>query len=261
MGRNNDKYASPFDKKSRVVGLVLTLACHLGIALICFVSAMKYEEPPIRQMEVLIDFEQEIQPVEEKPIEVKRGVEPRAKKADPDKEIRLVQKSEAQEVGSKETKGRETTMGDEGDVAKPEPKRAKPIEQRALFSSAQNKDSLAAQTADKVSDALKAGHPEGNTRIGNIDGAPSAKLEGRTVMGNLPIPSYTVQNEGQVVVRIMVDQYGKVINAIPGAKGTTVQDATLWEAAKKAALEAKFNVSSSAPAVQEGSITYIFKLK
>ena len=80
-------------------------------------------------------------------------------------------------------------------------------------------------------------------------------------MGNLPIPSYTVQNEGQVVVRIMVDQYGKVINAIPGAKGTTVQDATLWEAAKKAALEAKFNVSSSAPAVQEGSITYIFKLK
>ena len=35
----------------------------------------------------------------------------------------------------------------------------------------------------------------------------------------------------------------------------------LWEAAKKAAYQAVFNVSSDAPTVQEGTITYIFKLK
>ena len=115
--------------------------------------------------------------------------------------------------------------------------------------------------AEKVTDRLKAGHTLGNTDEGNPDGMPTARLEGRTVMGNLPVPSYTVAKSGTVVVRITVDQYGTVINAIPGVKGTTVQDATLWEAARKAALEAKFNISQSAPAVQEGTISYVFTLK
>jgi len=80
-------------------------------------------------------------------------------------------------------------------------------------------------------------------------------------MGNLPEPEYNVNKSGRVVVKIMVDQYGDVVNAIPGASGTTVQDRTLWDAAKRAALKAKFNVSSSAPVVQEGTITYIFRLR
>ena len=60
-------------------------------------------------------------------------------------------------------------------------------------------------------------------------------------------------------IDLIVDQYGKVTNAIPGAAGTTVQDKQLWEAAKKAAYQAVFNISSDAPTVQEGTITYIFK--
>ena len=81
------------------------------------------------------------------------------------------------------------------------------------------------------------------------------------VMGNLPVPAYGVEASGKVVVRIKVDQYGKVTDAVPGAQGTTVQDATLWEAAKKAALEARFNISQSAPIIQEGTITYVFTLR
>ena len=80
-------------------------------------------------------------------------------------------------------------------------------------------------------------------------------------MGSLPAPDYSINKSGKVVVRIMVDQYGKVVNAIPGMSGTTVQDKTLWNAAKEAALKARFNISSTAPGVQEGTITYIFKLK
>ena len=80
-------------------------------------------------------------------------------------------------------------------------------------------------------------------------------------MGNLPEPDYSVNAAGKAVVKIMVDQYGTVIDASPGAPGTTVQNRTLWEASKRAALKAKFNLSSSAPAVQEGTITYIFRLK
>ena len=81
------------------------------------------------------------------------------------------------------------------------------------------------------------------------------------MLGALPNPVYSVQNSGIVVVRIKVDQYGKVLEAVPGIQGTTVTDKTLWEAAKKAALESRFNMSSSAPPVQEGTITYKFNLK
>jgi hypothetical protein len=52
-----------------------------------------------------------------------------------------------------------------------------------------------------------------------------------------------------------------VKKAVPGASGTTVTDKELWNAARKAAMEAHFNVNGEAPALQEGTITYIFKLK
>lgn len=245
------------EKKGIRIGIVLTILFHAALLFVFVNAGFKSVFPPPEEMGILLEFE----PDEVKPIEVKAGNEPKAKNADPEKEIRLVQKSEAQEVGTKPSKGMETTIGEEGDVAKPEPER-KPIDTRALFSSANNQtDTLAAQTAERISNALQAGHPDGNTRVGEINGEPSARLAGRNVVGSLPFPVYTGNNEGKVVVKILVDQYGKVTNATPGVTGTTVQDKRLWEAARKAAYEAIFNVSSTAPIVQEGSITYIFKLK
>ena len=157
----------------------------------------------------------------------------------------------------------EAVNDDFGDVETPQPPRKKEIDRRALFHAADNKtrkDTLAAQTAARVSDALKAGHAQGNTKTGNTEGTPNAHLAGRQVLGALPMPSYTVQQAGKVVVTIKVDQYGKVLEAVPGAQGTTVTDKTIWEAAKKAALESRFNMSSDAPIVQEGTITYVFHL-
>ena len=46
-----------------------------------------------------------------------------------------------------------------------------------------------------------------------------------------------------------------------GVEGTTATDKTLWQAAYKAAMGAHFNMDASAPALQEGTITYIFKMK
>lgn len=246
------------EKGGRKIGILLTIIVHASLFLVFFNAGFKVIYPPPAEQGILIEFDD----VEIKPIEVKAGNEPRAKNADPKNEIRLVQKSEGQAVGTKSNKGKETTMGPDGDVDKYEPPRKKQIDQRALFSSANNKtDSLAPQTADRVSKALRAGHPDGNTRVGDITGEPSARLQGRNVMGALPFPSYTVNKAGKVVVKIMVDQYGKVTNAIPGIQGTTVQDKTLWEAARQAALKAQFNVSSSASVIQEGTITYVFRLQ
>ncbi len=252
-------------RKGGMIGAIATVVFHSFLFLFFIFTGMKHVEKQ-EETGILLDFSEPAVPVEEqeppKPIEVKAGNEPKALDADPNREIRLVQQAQAQEVGTKPSEGKASSIGPDGDVEKPEPKKVE-INQRALFTSANNKkkDTLAAQTAKKISGALQGGHPDGNTRTGATDGRPSAQLHGRNIVGSLPFPSYEVNSEGKVVVKILVDQYGKVTNAIPGVSGTTVQDKKLWEAAKDAALKAVFNISDSAPTLQEGTITYIFKLK
>ena len=86
-------------------------------------------------------------------------------------------------------------------------------------------------------------------------------MKGRNVVGSLPKPAYASQVAGTVVVQVKVDQYGNVVEAVAGAEGTTVTDASLWAAARSAAMKAHFNMDAEAPAMQTGTITYIFKLK
>ena len=217
-------------------------------------------DTPEKEESILIDFSE---PPELKPIIAKPANQPKAENATPKEDIKLVQKSEAQEKGEKENLGKESTIGDNGDIEKPEVKRKDTIDRRALFNTANNKtnqDTLAAQTAEKVTNALNSGHPKGNTIIGSPKGAPTAKLKGRSIMGSLPLPVYDVQKEGKVVVKITVNRDGKVTRALAGLPGTTVQDARLWEAARKAALKAHFNVDTEADILQTGTITYIFRL-
>lgn len=88
----------------------------------------------------------------------------------------------------------------------------------------------------------------------------SYDLKGRGFQ-KLPTPKYDYQGEGRVVVEVSVDREGKVIQAIPGSKGSTTLDEYLLKVAKEAALEARFEAKPDAPVVQKGSITYNFILK
>ena len=85
-------------------------------------------------------------------------------------------------------------------------------------------------------------------------------LQGRNFQSLAP-PKYDYQGEGKVVVEITVDRTGKVTEAIPGIKGSTTLDEYLLSAAKEAALKARFEPKSDAPAFQKGTITYNFVLK
>ena len=248
------------EMRSKVTGSVLTVIVHAGLICCFFMSGFTYLYPPPPEREqILIEFEEaEVR----KPEQRRDGTTPRAEEAS--KEIKLVQQSEAQHLGEKTNEAPEATVGDKGDVEVPEPPRKKEINRRALFSAANNKtekDTLAAQTAREVSDALKAGHALGNTKNGESIGEPKALLAGRTQNGSLPRPTYTVQEAGKVVVEIWVDNYGTVQKAVAGAEGTTVTDKNLWNEARRAAMKASFNMSADAPAMQKGTITYIFRLK
>ena len=248
------------EARSIISGGVCTLVANGMLVAGLSIGGFTYlDPPPPEKEEILIEFDQvELQ----KPKQRRDGTKPRAEV--PSKEINLVQQSQAQNLGTKTNEAQEATVGDKGDVEVPEPPRKKEINRRALFSAADNKtqkDTLAAQTAREVTDALKAGHALGNTKTGETSGEPKANLKGRTLNGTLPRPSYPVQTNGTVVVDIWVDNYGNVQKAIAGAEGTTVTDKDLWNAARKAALGAHFNMSADAPAMQKGTITYIFKLK
>ncbi|OPZ97931.1 MAG: hypothetical protein BWY70_01357 [Bacteroidetes bacterium ADurb.Bin408] len=120
----------------------------------------------------------------------------------------------------------------------------------------------------------KNGHNQGNTNIpgyqGNPNGNPNSgepqgsqgngisfSLSGRSSK-NIPHPEYNSPEQGTVVVSITVDKNGKVIKAIPGAKGTTTTDGTLRRLAEQAALKATFDANPNAPEEQIGTITYKF---
>ena len=250
------------ERKSRATGVVLTAVLHMGIVACLFLTGFTYLDPPPPEKEmILIEFDE---PEIQKPKQTWNGTRPQAVNPDPTQPINLVQKSEAQHVGTKTNEAPEAKVDEFGDVEVKDPEPKKEIDRRALFRTADNKtqkDTLAAQTAREVSDALKAGHAQGNTKTGETSGEPNAKLAGRSIDGTLPRPSYNVQASGKVVVQIWVDNYGQVQKAVAGVEGTTVTDQTLWQAARKAALGAHFNMSADAPALQEGTITYIFNLK
>jgi TonB family protein len=251
--RERDKDA----KTSDVTGIVLTVGVHLVIFLCCAFTGMKYLYPPPQEQAFLIDFEEETVP------EVKRsdaGKQPEAEEIDLSKEVEIVQQSKSPVKSEKPNKTAEAKPDSHGDVEVPAPKEE--INKNALFPGMSKKDSsLAPHGAKNPSAEFKAGQPKGNATVGKTEGTANARVKGRNVLGALPKPNGNGQDEGTVVVAIKVDQYGNVTEAKPGAQGTTVTNSALWNAARAAAMKTHFNQSADAPVLQEGTITYIFKLK
>ena len=242
-------------QEGKRIGMVLTIAFHVVLLFVLGITGFRLVYPPPAEKGILLEI-----PLEEVPQKAvpKKSPEPRAPEADPTKEVNIVQKAKAPLQSEKSDAGKTATAQGKGDVEIPEPKRE--IDKRALFPSADNKkDTGKPQTAEEASPELKAGHSKGNTENGKLNGKPSVRLEGRSTLGSLPLPAYTVNESGTVVVQIVVNEKGIVTNAIPGQKGTTTNNSTLWAEARKAALKARFS-PSDAP-TQVGYITYVFILK
>ncbi len=83
-------------------------------------------------------------------------------------------------------------------------------------------------------------------------------LQGRGLVGDLPRPSYPGGKSGKVVIRVTVDARGYVTGASYEPVGSTTDASELIEAARAAALKARFTESRAT--VQGGTITYVFRL-
>lgn len=90
----------------------------------------------------------------------------------------------------------------------------------------------------------------------------SYNLDGRSINGALKKPEYPGQETGKVVVQITVNKEGRVIAAVPGVRGSTTANTKLHQAAKNAAMTARFNkvTAPNAPISQKGTITYVFRV-
>ena len=107
------------------------------------------------------------------------------------------------------------------------------------------------------------GDVRGNSGTGIQTGAGGYgefALDGRSLgPGGLPKPSYSVQEEGRIVINVIVDPKGNVILAEIG-RGTNIDHATMRRSALEAAKKAKFNAISGSNN-QSGTITYKYNLK
>jgi len=95
---------------------------------------------------------------------------------------------------------------------------------------------------------------------GNGDGVGGYKLTGRSI-SNRPKVEDNSKETGKVVVQIIVDRNGRVIEANPGFKGSTTLHPSLLAKAKAGAMQARFSPNPNAPEEQEGTITFVFKFK
>jgi outer membrane biosynthesis protein TonB len=110
------------------------------------------------------------------------------------------------------------------------------------------------------------GQPEGDPYGTSYYGSPGTGsgtagygLNGRSLVSRGK-EQQECNQEGRVVVQIVVDRSGKVVSANPGVRGTTNNDRCLLEPARKTALMHRWNVDSNAPSQQVGFVVVNFKL-
>lgn len=147
--------------------------------------------------------------------------------------------------------------------AKPQPENKEPeINKNALFPGKRNQNNGGGSqgvTQGSGNQGKSDGNPNSNNYSGRGGSNGNYSLAGRSAV-SLPKPEYNSNQQGKIVVRIWVDQQGRVTRVEAPYKESTITTGTLVEQAKAAARRARFNASTNAPEEQIGTITYIFKI-
>lgn len=276
---------SVFDTKHKRKSAIITSVILVALLYLIFNYGMSYLDPPI-EYGIAINYgtsdvgrsEPKVvkkvkatpkPPVKEEKVEeeVKEEVIP---KETIKEEVITSEQKEAPviEKPKKEEKKEEPKEEVKEEKPKPKPKPKKPSENTLkafdnLLKGDKSDGEPKGEGDDNV-DGLKGkenGDPKSSKYYGNqgSDGDPNYNLAGRNALKK-PIKQPDCEEEGTVVVTIWVNQNGKVIRAVPGAKGTTNSAKCLYEPARLAALGTTWNAASDAPKEQKGTIIYKFTL-
>lgn len=292
---NNDLYKFP---SQRGKGLVGTALIHLAVFLLLIIVSFSVPPPPETEEGILVNFgtgETGLGIVEPSPpaIEQKASPPPKpdiAKKTD-DEAVLTQNIEEAPEVKKVDPeaikKKREKIEADKKIKEQLEAERIRKqqeeIERKRIEAEQQRQADIMNRTKNALANSKNAGTKSSGEGIaggqgnqGSLTGSVDSKVRGEgSGLGNkgisfdlqgrgsqrLPEPRYDYQGEGRVVVEVSVDRSGKVIQAVPGIKGSTTLDEYLLRVSREAAMDARFEAKPDAPVIQKGTITYIFILK
>ncbi len=116
-------------------------------------------------------------------------------------------------------------------------------------------------SGDGTKKGVGAGDDTGHgNKTPGYNGKGGYDLKGRLLLKK-PEHMTDSQEEGIVVVEIIVDESGKVIKATPGQRGSTTTSSKLYAKARQAARETKFNPSPEGIKEQRGTYTFVFTLE
>jgi colicin import membrane protein len=292
---NNELHKFPSERGKGIAGTAL-----IHLALFALLVLVSFSVPPRPKMEdgILVNFGTDetglgmIEPshpanqidasapsptntavkADEEPLLTQNTEEaPEVKKIDPEAEKKKLEKAEADKK-IREEREVERKLKVQADLEKKrieaEQQRQSDIMNRTKNALANSKNAGTNSTGEGIAGGPgNQGSPTGSVDSkvrgegsGTGDSGISYELGGRGVQ-KLPLPKYDYQEGGKVVVEVTVDRSGKVIQATPGVKGSTILDAYLLKVAKDAAMDASFEAKPDAPVTQKGTITYNFILK
>lgn len=276
----------------------LTTIFMVGLVLLMFFLGLKYLDPP-DENGILISFgnttsaaptttsnqvqEQSTQQTEPEPEpEVQEEVPPAITKnqeAQEEVEQLITDDSSDLVIPQEEVKEKEEVKEEEQEQPKETPKEEVkvPVKEETTLeppkpdqkitdalSSILGAQDAEASAGDGLSN-VRQGDPKGDPYAARFYGSPDASgtegygLSGRNLSG-FQAYKQDCDEEGTVVVRILVDKNGRVIEADPGIKGTTNNASCLLEPAKRTALSYRWDPDADAPDRQIGFVVIHFKL-
>ena len=253
--------------KNKRKGLIISIVLHTILLIIFAFYGMTYLDPPPEdQSAIPINFgdtdfgmmtdntnppsETESEPVEE-------SVEPDPVEA-VEEDIATQNNDDAPSIDEKKEKKEEIVEPVEKEPER-KPNRALNLADRMKKNDQQGGGD---GTTDQAGDQ---GAQNGDPNSKNYDGiggngtGSSFNLSGRS-RKFIPKIKDDSQDEGTVVVDIIVDKFGKVVRATAGARGSNTTSAILYKKAREAALNTKFNANPDAAEAQKGTMTFIFIL-
>ncbi|WP_027138429.1 hypothetical protein [Gaetbulibacter saemankumensis] len=266
----------------------LTALIAVILLLLLFVVGTTYMDPPV-EYGVAVNFGtsnfgsgdvQPMKPIKSEPRDIEKPTEPEVTKVEPTKAVEakeeVLTEDNSEAIAIKKQKEAEAKAKAIAEAkAKAEADRIAK-EQRELEEKKRKLDALIGGVSKSEGD--QTGGEGDDTRAGDkgqLDGNPYAPsyfgsggsgsggvgygLNGR---GKAKFTTYTQEcNEyGMVIVEIVVNQNGNVIEATPGVKYTTNKALCLLDTAKKIALSHKWRADPNAPARQKGFVRVNFEL-
>lgn len=276
-------------KRSKIIGIIGTVVLHMAVLVFLFLYVLvlpaKQEEGGVPVMLGDNDMGQgDADPYTLTEVDLlpqPEASEPDVSAPDGGDEQPLITQTDEPSLQVKKEEPRQEQKREEAQAVKeekpvehPKPKEKTEAEKRAEAerAAAQAASSKIAGAFGKGAKMGSTGKSEGEGNQGSSTGNGSEgktsgvgasgvfDLNGRSLgPGGLPLPVYNVQDEGRVVVTIVVDPSGRVINTQINKRTNTVNPA-LRRAAAEAARRARFNQVDGVNN-QSGTITYYFKLK